>query len=531
LPRLLLLASLGTLPLVGCKQTGPGAHGPQRSDIEAPARKPGMPRPYRVPSNLELALHLAAPADVLDVAAAHVPGTPSARGLVALTLGRSGEVERALSGHVDPTRPWDAAWVEGQLVAQLPIAPESASAIEGLLAGKPPVGKFGAVRIATAGDGPKLAWFDRDTNMLTLADDERGLATGRDVAIALSQQPVYFVATASQAQRFGLTVPFARIEVSGTGSDSLDVVMDGVAPEHLARLSEIRDGALTGLVEAPQIAAGATTRYAHADRDVKSLMSRGQRMVDGVPFFVRGNADDLLRRTGSVVRSWNGRVMVGVGPKQHVLLGLGTNDPAKTGSSFYYLMAGITSNLSLAKNFGVSVPRVRWAKEKTRVDGHVVSVVALEQANKHVPAEYHSLIDSRGDLRIAMAFPPRSGAAMIVAGPSADAVLGKWLQQTKGATPASDSTGDLAATTFALDAKTVRMILGGDPAPTDLLRLDARRAPTKTVITRRDDRITLAVRGPQLETIVAATAATDQAKRATRPARANPTAPTRKPVR
>ena len=494
----LLLATTLCVPLAACKHDGAKTTGPGGANVEAPARKPGMPRPYKVPAKPELALHVAAPAQLIDVGAAHVPGVPDARALVRQTLGRYGDFERALGDYVDLDRSWDAALVSGQLVAQIPLTDAGVAQVKGLLADKAPAGKFGAVNLGTTGPGPKLAWLDEQTKLLTLADDERGLATGADVAAAFASKPVFFTTDAAQAQKYGAIVPFQSIAVSGSGTDALDIRIEGVAAEHLARLGDIEAGALTGLVESRHLAAAVTTRYAHADRDVKSIMSRGQRQVDQVPFFVKGNAEDLLRRAGAFLRSWNGSVMVGVGPKQHLYIGLGSDDARKTGLAFNHLMNGVMSNLSLAKTFGVGVPKLRYAKNKSETSGVTISALALEGARKYVPSEYHALLNGDGDLRIAIAFVNRTGAMMIVAGPGCVSAMQNWIEDIKTATPAADSRGDYLASSVALDANVVRTLLAGTMRPEQLLQLDAGRAPSTVVVRRKDADFDIAIRGPKL---------------------------------
>lgn len=523
--QFLLVASMAlAFALPGCKRTGPGgASGPGGKAVaEQPKRQAGMPRPYRLETEPDLAVHIQDPTAMVYVLAAHVPGMMDARGLVTNTLGRYGALETKLAQLVDLHRPWDAAWVSGQLVIQLPISKPSVRAVEQLLRDKRPVGRFGAVDLGRGAlPGPKLAWLDRDTATLTLADDERGLATGREIAGAYGKQPLVFMIDAEQARKYSSDVPFTRLEVVGSGSDDVTVTAQGVPEDRLARLSTLGNGALTGLLEAEQIAAGASSRYVHYDRDVKSLLAKGKRAVDDVPFFVRGNAEDLLRRFGSVVRGWNGRTMVGTGPSRHVLLGLGTDDPKKTAGALYHLMNGVMSNLSLASSFGVSVPRLRWKKDKASAGGSTISVIALENAKKHVPSEYHSLLDERGDLRLAVAFPQRTGAAMVVIGPQSDVVLTGWIDQTKDATPATSSAADYVAATLALDAPTIRKLLSENTAPSMALALSAERPPTKVVVRRKADRVEIALRGPKLEGQAPETAGKG------RPAAPTRTAPTR----
>lgn len=512
-PFALLLA---LAPTAGCK------HGPTTADtspdattsgdaVSGPAakkkarRKPGLPRPLRLPADAPIVIHVEAPGAAIAGLAAYAPELPEGRTLLQQLVQQvpaAGELEQQLVGSVDLERPFDVASVEGQLIVHVPILPARVGTVAALLADKPPVGRFGAVDLQrTAGPWPKLAWLDREAATLTLADDERGLATGRQLARAYGKQPLRIQLRGEEARAYAPQLLLEQLELRGAGPHELELEAKGVPPEVFARLDALQPGALTGLLESPRIAVGASSKYAHHDRDVKKILADAKRTVDRQSFLVKGTLEDLLRRLGSVMRSWNGRTMVGVGPKSHVLLGLGADDPQKMGGALFHLVNGVIDNLDLARSIGISVPRIRMQRNKLAAAGSNVSVFALENARKYLPPEAAALVDGRGDLRIAVAFPKRTGAAMVVVGPECHTVLGQWLEDVASATPGQDSLEDFVAATVAVDPATAAALLqglqGGDPST--LLGLSAEREPTRVTVKREGDTVKVRVQGPELE--------------------------------
>jgi hypothetical protein len=530
--RIGFIVALGSLLGVSaCKPEGTAAAPGKAAAQDVPKRKPGMPRPYNLPGKPELALHVAVPSETLDAIAAFVPGVPDARTLVRDTFGAHGPLERQVAELVDLKRPWDAAWVENQLVVQLPIERAHAQRVQQLLANKAPVGRFGAVDLARGtAPGPKLAWFDEATSTLAFADDERGLVTAQEIPRAYGKDPITLIAEGQRVRTWVPEADFTSITVRGRGTDALDVVVDGAPVERMPWLADVANGALTSLLDAPKLAAGVSTRYAHHSRDVKKLMSRGQRAVDDLPFLVRGNGEDLLRRVGSVARSWNGRVLGGIGPERHVLVALGTDDAKKTAGAMYHLMSGVTDNLDMAEMFVSGIPSIRWKKNFANAGGNTISVFVLEKARKFVPEEVHALLDDRGELRVAMAFPPSAKAAMVAIGPKAEHVLTDWI----GEAGKSGGGQDLVSASVALAPAMLRDLLQGRIDPLKLLEIKAQAEPTTLVVRREAERIELSVRGPKLDPpppVAAARPASHDARRdPTRvPGRARP-APA-KPVR
>jgi hypothetical protein len=509
----LSVLSLGVAALPACKrnqaasETTPGAAASGADAAATPAkrarRSAGLPRPLRLPAEAPIVIHVASPAQALAGLQAYAPELPEGHELLRQLVPQlqgAGALEQALAEAVDLGRPFDVASVEGQLIVHVALLPGQVASVSALLADKPPVGRFGAVDLQRgAAPGPKLAWLDREANTLTLADDERGLATGSHLAQAYGEQPLRVQLQGAEARKYAPQLVLEQLDLRGTGPHDFELEAKGVPPEVLARLDALQPGALTGLLESPRIAVGASSRYAHYDRDVKRLLADMKRTVDRQSFLVKGTLEDLLRRFGSVARSWNGRTMVGVGPKHHVLLGMGAESPQKMGGALFHLVNGIIDNLELARSIGLDVPKIRFQRNKASAGGHGISVLALEDARAHLPAEARALVDGRGDLRIAVAFPERSGAAMAVIGPECHTVLAQWLEDVAEATSAGDSAGHWLAATVAVDPASVEPLLAGGSDLAALLGLSAAREPTRVMVARSDDVVKVRVQGPAVE--------------------------------
>lgn len=511
--RLLVLSALllGLAPTVACKRsqtssdTSPDTTSSSGDAAKAPKRvrrKPGLPRPLRLPADAPIVIHVESPGDAIAGLSAYATQPVGGRRLLQQLVQQvpgTGELEQQIAGAIDLERPFDVASVDGQLVVHVPILAARTDSVAGMLADKPPVGRFGAVDLQRgAAPGPKLAWLDRDTATLTFADDERGLATGRHLARAYGKQPLRIQLQGEEARKYAPQLVLEQLDLRGAGPHDFELEAKGVPPEAFERLEALQSGALTGLLESSHIAVGASSKYAHYDRDVKQILAEAKRNVDRQSFLVKGTLEDLLRRFGSVLRSWNGRTMVGVGPSNHVLLGMGTEDTKQMGGALFHLTTGVVDNLQLARSIGINVPKIRFQRNKAAAAGSNISVIALENARKYLPPEAVSLLDGKGDLRIAVAFPGRMGAGMVVIGPDCHSVLGQWLEDVASATPAKDSEGDFLAATVAVDPSSVEPLLqGGDPAA--LLGLTAAREPTRMTVDRDGDTVKVRVQGPELQ--------------------------------
>ena len=486
-----LLASLLALSPLACKQSGGSAKTPTDSTTARPSG-PNMPKPLKLPDSPQAVVHVDSPNALLSELLAYAPGSMSPRQAVAQALQQSGQsFENQLFQYIGLGRAWNMAIVEGQTIIHVPVQKSSLAQLASMLSKYPAEGDFGAVKIPRpqGQQGPKLAFLDRDNAMLTLADDLPGIATGPELGRAYGKQAVNITVSAEQAARYGAQLGAKRATVSGT-VDDLKIELEG-APA-LPTEARITDGALTGLLESKQIALGGSTKYVDYKKDVDSMISQGRRQVSSLPSIAQGNAKELLNRAIATLRHWNGRSMVGVGPANHVLLGFGAEDPTKMGEATLNLIRGVQSNIKTVKSlrsFGVNIdiPTVSFAPNKAKVGSDAIHVVALENASKYVPAEIRPLLTSNNRLRIAMAFPNRTGAGMFVIGENCDTVLATWLKDTQNATPAGKSQGHLASGTVAVGPKALQQLAQPGFEPLKFLGLSANRAPTKIIVKRQGD--------------------------------------------
>ncbi len=486
-----LLASLLALSPLACKRSGGAAKAPTDSTTARPSG-PKMPKPYDLPAKPGALVHVASPSEMLKEVLNYSPAQMTPREAVNQALQNSGRAfETRVFRHIGLGRPWNMAVIKGQTIVHVPVRKASVDQVAAMLSDFKPVGDFGAVEIqrAQAGIGPKLAFLDRQNAMLTLANDVRGIATGPELGRAYGKQGVNIVVTRDQAARYGAQLGVDRATVTGPSVDDLRIELEGAPP--IPADARITEGALTGLLESKQIALGGSTKYVDYKKDVDEIIRQGRRQVSSLPSIAQGNGKELLNRASGMLRTWNGRSMVGVGPANHVLLGFGADDPAKMSNSTLYFIRGVQSNIKTVKSlksFGVKVdvPSVSFAANKAKVGNDAIHVVALEGASKWVPAELRPLLTENNRLRIAMSFPKRAGAGMVVVGRNCDTVLATWLKETQNATPGGKSQGHLASGTVAVGPKALQRFAQPDFNPMSMLNLNANRAPTKIVVKRQD---------------------------------------------
>ena len=468
-----------------------------------PARPRGMPRPLPLPSHPKFAVHVAIPQQAL-AALGQLTGQGSDPRAVMRML--AAEIPAAFGAAtffdaVDLERPCSAVLVENQLVIRFGIRPGAMTDTRRMLASRPAVGNFGAVELARPTEGdpvdpapPRLAWLDDDTATLTLATDERGLATGRELAGTYGKAGLFLTIDGAEIRKAVPQFPFDRIGLEGKSVADFHITAQGDGA--IEGLDQITEGALTGLLSTPELAAGVSSRYAKYESVVKSMISEASRTVEKQNFLVQGVLEDMLKRYKSVLRSWNGRVMVGVGPKAHLITALGSDDPKKGAAALTSLIDAVMGNLDLARTFGVSVPKLRFKRNRMVAAGVSIHVLAVENARKSLPPELAGLIDDKGDLRIAFGGSENAGAVLFAVGPTATESLARWIESTKDAAPGHKTKGDLVAATFAVDAGAIPGLASGSPSLATLLTLAPQRAPTEVVATRKDTAFDIHVTGP-----------------------------------
>lgn len=495
------VASLLAIGTLSCKSTvnsyppGPGGTPGQPNK---PPRKPGMPQPLRLPATPEAAVHVDNPKLALQQISAYAPIDSGPRELLTQALAQSNAAfEKQLVQHVALARPWDFAIVNGQTIMHVPLQPNSVGAVANMLRSLPPEGKFGAVRLRRAPEdkGPKLAYLDKERGTITLADDLRGIVTGPELQGAYGKKGLFITLTAAQAAKYGVELPAQSVEIKGSGIHDFKLDAKGFSQD-VPGMEKLADGALTGMLESPNVALGFSTKYANYKTDVNKIISDASREVSQQNFLVRGTLEEMLARFKAMARAWNGRVMVGVGPRRHVLLGVGSDD-AKFGTKTLYFLSGALSNLKTAESFGIGgLPDIRFARSKDQGAGSNIHVLALEDARKHVPPQYHALLNDGGDLRVCFAFPARAGGAMAAVGPDCQSVLKQWLEDTARATPGDKTRDHFVAATIAVGPAAVQKVIA-DQSGAAAFDLTANAKPTRFVVKRKENNLKLDVSGPK----------------------------------
>lgn len=461
------------------------------------------PPPLELPPVAPIMVHLAEPEAMLEGLRTYVPGLPPARTLLETmvsTVG-GGDLDSAIVAAIDLRKPWDLAAAHGELIVRVPLLPRRARMLGRKLGALPPAGGFGAVDLQRGSAlGPKLGWLDAEESSLVLASTERGLTTGSELAGAYGTHPLRVELDGAEVRKYVPDFRFDSLSIEGAGAHDFEATAEGISAELLEPLAPLQPGALTGLLETERIAVGASSKYRDHEEKVAELLAKvkDQMQISKQNALVRPSLEDLHKRMGRVLAHWNGRTVMGVGPANHLLLALGADDPKKMRSDTVSLLQDVASKLDFVHSIvsGLPLPRVRFQAAKTKKAGLTISVFALEEAAKHLPKQYHPLIDSKGDLRVAMAFSARGGAAIMVVGAGADGALGTWLEDTAKATTAKDSAADVLAVTLALGYEALLPILQKDADPFTLMGMSADREPTLAVFGRDGTTVTVRVKGP-----------------------------------
>jgi len=485
--RLAPLLALGlTLSFAGaCRQaTAPEASTPERErerEVEI-----ALPDPLVLPANPKAASWVAQPTLAVAMVAPYSPAPIDLRVGVeqALATVTAPALAAELARAVDLGAPFTNVILDdGQEVIRLSLASERRAALSGRLTELEPSGEFGAVRLPAPGGpgGAKgrewLAWIDEDDGgTLVLANSLPGVVTGRHLAAAYGDQPIYFTADLAgdwSNLAIDIELPFGR--VTGRGDISALVIeaqaLDGVDP--FAGLP-IAPGTLGGLLDGSQITAGVSTRYADHKQTVNQVISGVNSSVAQLPFLVRGIGEGIAAKLNTALRTWDGRVLAALGPRGHLRLAVGATDVNKSRIAVIRLLQAVVDNVSMARNFTDKVPKMTLRRRVATGDGEDVELFVIHDASS-VASELRPLADRENRLNIAMAWSERAGGGMFVIGPDAARELGSWLDQTKASAPNDATRGQLLAASFAGEPEQLQALLklGDDVQLAQLLGLAA----------------------------------------------------------
>lgn len=489
----LLALALTFATAAGCREPAtPRGHAPD-ADRKAGGREAVvLPEPLPLPADPRAASWIAQPSRAISMLAPYSPTPIDLQAIAEQALAQltepalATELARSLDLH---TAFANVMLDDGQEIIRIGVDADARSSLADRLAQLEPVGAFGAVRLprqATseppragaqpppAGAREWLAWIDEaDGGALVLANSLEGLVTARKLASTYGSKPIYFtVETAMFSDQMPVEIPFSR--VSGQGDlEQLQIEAHAIAGSDPLADLPIAAGTLSGLLDDPALALGGSTRYAEYQDVVRDVTSEVNAQVRELPFLVKGIGEDLAAKLNTTLRTWDGRLLVAIGPANHVRLAYGANDVKKSGVASLRLLQTIVDNVSLARNFVSQLPKLTLRRRVASADGVDIELFVVHDVAS-VAAELRPLADRDGKLNLAMAWSPRAGGGVMVVGPDAVAQLSSWLEAT-AKSPSHDRTAEqLAAGSFAVAPEQLLPLLSGaEPSLAMILALTA----------------------------------------------------------
>ncbi len=502
LARTLPLLTLSLALVGGCKQSSSkhadspeGKAGRKDKDKgKEQAKQIVLPEPLELPADPPLATWLVHPNQVVARIQPYSPFQLDVRMVTKMLLANvtRSDLATLVSDAIDLERPFANVVLPGgqEIVRVEPMAGKRDALVQAL-AGLPAAGEFGAVALPPPDGAPAskqawLAWLDPQDGTLVLATSDRALVSGRGMPAAYGREAVFFTVDAAAMQgaaALPVELPFGRVEARGN-LDALHVEAELVGDAQADPLAElpISQGTLGGLLAAPELSIGASSRYAEYDSTVKDIIRQVNGQVDQLPFLVRGIGEDLAKKLNTVLRSWDGRVLAAIGPVGHVRIAYGSDDPDKAKVAMIRLLQAVVDNLKFFRNFSSDVPNIALKRDVAQGDGVGVDLLVVHDAAGLVPTELRTLVDPKGKLNVAMAWSPRAGGGVMVIGPQASEQLASWLDATKAAPSGADTAQELLAGMLGAHPDGVRtLVQQGEPQLDDVLGLAPADSPRWSV--------------------------------------------------
>lgn len=508
LVRTLPLLTLSLVLVGGCKQSSSkdadspeGKQGGRKNKGDEQAKKIVLPEPLELPADPPLATWLTQPNAVVARIQPYSPIQLDVRMVMKMLLANvtRSDLATLVADSIDLERPFANVVLPGgqEIVRVEPMAGKRDALVQAL-ASLPKAGEFGAVALpppdgAPAGKQTWLAWLDPQDGTLVLSTSDRGLASGRGMAAAYGKEPVFFTVDAAAMQgaaALPVELPFGRVWARGN-LDELHVEAELAGDAQADPLSElpIAQGTLGGLLAAPKLTLGASSRYSEHEQSVKDIIRQVNSQVDQLPFLVRGIGEDLAKKLNTVLRSWDGRVLAAIGPVGHVRIAYGSEDPDKAKVAMIRLLQAIVDNLKFFRNFSSDVPNIALKRDVAQGDGTSVDLLVVHDAGGLVPSELRSLLDAKGKLNVAMAWSPRAGGGVMMVGPQASDELAAWLDATKASPSGADTAQELLAAMLGAHPDGVRtLVQQGEPQLDAVLGLAPADSPHWSVSIDKQDR-------------------------------------------
>jgi hypothetical protein len=349
----LALALVLALGGAGCKkqnQSGPTRKG--RVETPAAVRRPtrACPSPHRLSQEPPAGAHIADPDRRARRGRRVLLGgprrSPSSPRTILSTQGPA-DFAKAMTPFVAADAAWTGAHVNGEDILQIPLSRATVAQADALLTqvpeerrvrrGQPP-----ARRPRAAPEQPRSARRQParphrlGRHHERHPDDRRhppsGIATGRLLAAAVRLAPA--VAHPRQRPRRGPVYKFPYGRVTATG--------DGTSPTSTSSPPPARPAAVRPPRLRPRRAPWHARRPRHRRRRELALdrlqggRPRGithqlQVAVNRAGFAGKMMLDPIADQATRVLKAWNGRVFIGIGPARHVRVGFGADDPNAAG--------------------------------------------------------------------------------------------------------------------------------------------------------------------------------------------------------
>jgi hypothetical protein len=496
-------------------ETSAGCREPATPRGKSPEAKHGaaaklvLPEPLPLPTEPRVGSWIAQPSRAIAMLSPYSPTPIDLRLLAEQALSQL--TEPALAAEIARSLNLSTAFSnvmldDGQEIIRMGLQPDAAASLAGRFSELEHVGEFGAVRVprqaadqpARAGAPEWLMWIDEgDGNSLVLANSLEGLVTARELASTYGSEPVWFTLDAELfSDEMPFEIPFSR--VSGHGNlDTLEIVAQAIAGSDPLAGVPISDGTLSGLLEDPALALGASTRYAKYQDVVHDITAEVNANVRELPFLVKGIGEDLAAKLNTTLRTWDGRLLVALGPANHVRLAYGANDVKKSGVATLRLLQTVVDNVSLARNFVSQLPKLTLRRRVGKADGVDIELFVVHDAASLVP-ELRPLVDREGRLNLAMAWSERAGGGVIVVGPDAVKQLSSWLDAT-AKSPDHELTAEqlIGASLSVMPEQVIPLLAGAEPSLADLLALSGGGPRWNAGVVARDDgRYVMSVQTP-----------------------------------
>ena len=475
-PRLalpLLLLTGCCVPSTGCHKTHTDSG--RRPHAKAGKRQPKrvvLPAPLPLPDQPDAATWIAEPGRAVAMLA---PYSPVALDLAVLAERAIAQVTEAdvatqLAATIDIQAPFaNVVLADGEEVIRLSIDPGARNDLAATLAHLEPAGEFGAVHLPptqAGGSSTWMAWVDtEDGGALVLAKSLPGLVTGRELEAHYGERPVFF---SVDPQSLPLPaevleqLPFSRVEGRGN-LHKLTILADALPGRDPLADIPLVPGTLGGLLDGPDLSAGVSGRYADYKAAVRDVIGEVNRQVAGLPFLVRGVGEGLAAKLNATLRTWDGRVLVALGPSGHLRIAYGASDVSKSRVATIRLLQAVVDNVSVARSFVSNLPRLNFRRRVATGDGNELELLVVHDAKRNVPVELRALIDDQDRLNVAIGWSHRVGGGAIVVGPNADDALARWLDETKDSASGEQTSEQLLSGMLAVEPQALRTLLGPEP--------------------------------------------------------------------